>query len=224
MTPSAPCTRSLVMQPSHTANSVMPPRGVTRATEPGVVPVAGSNAPSTVTQTLPSEAVVASWGSVVVGSRYSLMVPSPAAASAAGMARNQSSPAAMSAVPRRARVDRDMSLLRWSLPIHTVGRPGEVPNLPADAPSSDQPEGVHRAGYPLERGDVGAGDVVALGAVLRGRPPSPALGVLVKDWTDRGEDLAHRLVELGLARVATDHLVVDHLELLVHHRTTACSH
>ena len=44
---------SLVMQKSHTANSVMSPRGVTRATEPGVRNVTGSNAPWTVNQTLP---------------------------------------------------------------------------------------------------------------------------------------------------------------------------
>ena len=56
------------MQPSHTANSVMIPRGVTRATEPGIWKVTGSNAPSTVNQTLPSDVAVTKCGAEVVGS------------------------------------------------------------------------------------------------------------------------------------------------------------
>ena len=58
---------SLVTQASQTANSVMVPRGVTRATEPGVKNVTGSKAPWTVNQTLPSDAVVTKCGSLLVG-------------------------------------------------------------------------------------------------------------------------------------------------------------
>ena len=55
------------MQKSQTANSVMLPRGVTRATEPGVRNVTGSNASWTVNQTFPSSVSVTSCGLLLVG-------------------------------------------------------------------------------------------------------------------------------------------------------------